>query len=111
MRIYEMDGYQISVQKWTAFIHRNNQSEDIMDMPILKKKKRKKKRNKHQTCNSKKGKYLKLNWNTGPNKDNIEISNSFRENSYERITFLPMYVWKCFYFARTWRRAWLSTVL
>lgn len=43
MRIYEMDGYQISVQKWTAFIHRNNQSEDIMDMPILKKKKRKKK--------------------------------------------------------------------
>ena len=43
MRIYEMDGYQISVQKWTASIHRNNQSEDIMDMPILKKKKRKKK--------------------------------------------------------------------
>lgn len=40
MRIYEKDGYQISVQKWTAFIHRNNQSEDIMDMPILKKKKK-----------------------------------------------------------------------
>ena len=70
----------------------------------LKKSKKKKKRHEHQNCNSQKGKYLKLNWNTGPNKDDIEISNSSRENLYERITFLPMYVWKCFYFARTWRR-------
>lgn len=34
MRTYETDGYQISVQKWTAFIYTNNQSEDIMDMQV-----------------------------------------------------------------------------
>lgn len=110
MRTYETDGYQISVQKWIAFIYTNNQSIQTTSQKtswickFKKKQKKKKKRHEHQNCNSQKGNYLKLNWNTGPNKDDIEISNSSRENLYERITFLPMYVWKCFYFARTWRR-------